>query len=105
LIDHGVGINFGHWRGDSSLFSLVLLSPIVVNAVIVEGEGKELNADVGHLEVEVKVGTLKVLMALVFVFRAETVNLLEIVVLQVASIVVVQHHSEALQNKNHQNSS
>ena len=56
LIDHGVRINPGLRLGSSGQFSLVLLSPVVVNAVVEEGEREELNADVEHLKVEVKVG-------------------------------------------------
>ena len=54
FIDHRVRINPGYGLGSPSQFSLVLLSPVVVNAVVEEGEREELNADVEHLKLEVK---------------------------------------------------
>lgn len=98
-------INPGHGLGSPGQFSLVLLSPVVVNAVVEEGEREELNADVEHLKLKVKVDGLKVLMAGVLVLRAETVDLLEIVIVEVTIVILVQDHGKALHNKYHQNSS
>jgi len=44
-------------------------------------------------------------MAGVLVLRAETVDLLEIVIVEVTIVILVQDHGKALHNKYHQNSS
>lgn len=87
------------------LFSLELESPVVVDTIVVKREGNKLHADVEHLQVEVEVGRLKVLVSFVCVLGTETGNFLEVIEEVVPGIVVIKHKSKTLHNNNHDESS
>jgi len=85
-----------------SLFLLKLSSPVVVDGIVVKGEGNKLQADVHHLQVEVQVGRLKVFMPGVFmVLGTESVDFCKVVIEIIPSVVVIKDESENLHHNNH----